>query len=388
MPSRSGCPVCASTRVEQFLRRDGVPVHQNLIMDSEESAVAISRGTLAMMVCRACGFVYNDAFDLGRLAYGSHYDNTQTHSASFAAYVDDLVAGVLAEDHMRQAVIVEVGCGKGDFLKRLVSRAAPGVTGIGFDPTYVGDDSALDGRVTFQRRFFDASCTGVSADVVICRHVIEHVPDPVGLLRSIRTAVRSGARLFFETPDVAWILRGQVFWDFFYEHCSLFTAESLRTAFEHASFTVTDTRHVFGGQYLWLEASAGQRIDSPSLAPGDVPVLAERFAEAEGARRRRWTDRVEGLRDVGGVALWGAGAKGVSFANLVDPSRELVSCVVDLNPSKQGHYLPGTGHPIVGHHALADHRIANVVLMNPNYRAENLRLLQAIGSSANLVEAE
>ena len=45
-------------------------------------------------------------------------------------------------------------------------------------------------------------------------------------------------------------------------------------------------------------------------------------------------------------------AKGVTIANLIDPTNELFACVVDLNPGKQGHFLAGTGHPIVGPHAL------------------------------------
>src|SRR5213078_3046347 len=96
---------------------------------------------------------------------------------------------------------------------------------------------------------------GLPADVVVCRHVIEHIPRPLDLLRAVRQAVaaRPHARVCFETPCVEWVLRNQVVWDFFYEHCSLFSAASLATAFRAAGFEVTDVRHVFHGQYLWLE---------------------------------------------------------------------------------------------------------------------------------------
>ena len=86
------------------------------------------------------------------------------------------------------------------------------------------------------------------------------------------------------------------------------------------------------------------------------------------------------------IAIWGAGAKGVTLVNLVDPKRELITCLVDLNPQKQGNYLPGTGHPIVDYSELRDLGVSTAILMNPNYREENQALLRKAGLSVELVE--
>ncbi|MHC5009848.1 MAG: class I SAM-dependent methyltransferase, partial [Planctomycetota bacterium] len=53
-----------------------------------------------------------------------------------------------------------------------------------------------------------------------------------------------------------------------------------------------------------------------------------------------------------------------------DPEGREIDCVVDVNPGKQGRYLPGTGHPIVGPQALASRRPAFALVLNPVYRAE------------------
>lgn len=89
---------------------------------------------------------------------------------------------------------------------------------------------------------------------------------------------------------------------------------------------------------------------------------------------------------VGGVALWGAGAKGATVSHLLDPQRELIRCIVDLNPQKQGRYIAGTGHPIVDYSRLASFGVRTAILMNPNYRAENERLLRESGISVTLTE--
>lgn len=385
--SAPACPVCAGTGCTVFLRREGVPVHQNLVMATPEAARSLARGNLAFAVCPGCGFVFNQAFDLTRLAYGEDYDNTQSCSATFDAYLDGLVQDLVERHGVRNCAIVEVGCGKGGFLRKLVEYQGADNSGTGFDPSYVGEATSPDGRLAFRRCYYDDSCTEVPADVVICRHVIEHVPDPMSLLRSVRAALSSSprARVFFETPCVDWILRNRVVWDFFYEHCSLFTAASLGCAFQRAGFAVDRVKHIFGGQYLWLEARVAEATE---LVPEqmETAALAEAYAATEERLKYQWKTRLLAAELDGPVALWGAGAKGATLANLVDPDGMFIDCVVDLNPNKQGRFIPGTGHPIVAPADLPRRGVKQAVLMNPNYREENQRLLAGHGITLDLLD--
>src|SRR5206468_766444 len=134
-------------------------------------------------------------------------------------------------------------------------------------------------------------------------------------------------------------------WDFFYEHCSLFTAPSLALALERAGFAVTGVGHVFGGQYLWAEGATRPAAGRPGAGADTVP-LARAFAADEQARVAGWRALLAGAAARGPVFAWGAGAKGVTFCNLADPDRARLAGVVDVNPAKQGRFLPGTGHPI------------------------------------------
>lgn len=380
------CPVCTAPGGEPFLVRDPVPVHQNLVVRDVGSARALLRGRLALHACDRCGFVSNGAFDPALLTYGAAYDNTQSCSPAFEAYVEGLADAVVREHGGRGMRVVEIGCGKGGFLRALIERD-PSASGVGFDPSYVGPDVEADGRLRFERRFYDASCAEVEADVIVCRHVIEHIADPVELLRLVRGTIRSeGTRVFFETPCVEWILANEVIWDFFYEHCSYFTAASLGTAFERAGFAVGSVRHTFGGQYLWAEARAARQAAHPGRPAPGTAGLARRFAAHEAARVAELRTRIAELRRQGPVAMWGAAAKGVTLANLIDRERQLVACVVDLNPNKQGAFLPGTGHPIVGPGELPAYGVRTAVVTNPNYLEENARLLRQAAIEVRLVD--
>ena len=350
--------------------------------------MGMARGELAMTVCHGCGFVFNAAFDAGKLSYSGAYDNNQAHSSSFQAYLDGLVEYLVDDAGVRGREIVDVGCGNGDFLRRLVRDPSLDNCGHGFDPAYRGPDSDCNGRARFIRSFYGPECASVQADVVVCRHVIEHVADPVALLRSVRRALdgAEAARVFFETPDVDWILRNRVIWDFFYEHCSLFSSSSLSVAFELAGFHVSAVRRVFGGQYLWLEATVDDNRTPGPRQPDTTAARAIEFTADDELMRLDWDRKLELLRQSGKVALWGAGAKGVTLANLMDPDRERIDCIVDLNPNKQGGFLPGTGHPIVDYRELSGRGVRSAILMNPNYMDENRRLLAGLDCAIELIE--
>jgi hypothetical protein len=117
-----------------------------------------------------------------------------------------------------------------------------------------------------------------------------------------------------------------------------------------------------------------------------VVELARNFRRQEPVRVASWRSQLARLAKDGPLAVWGAGAKGATFVNLADPGAELVDCVVDVNPRKQGKFVPGTAHPIVPPAELAGRGVRAALLMNPNYRTEVQELLTALGSEVRLVE--
>ena len=81
--------------------------------------------------------------------------------------------------------------------------------------------------------------------------------------------------------------------------------------------------------------------------------------------------------------LWGGGSKATAFLNLLDQERR-VSAVIDINPHKQGAFIPGTGHPVLGPDDLAELAPQRVILMNPVYRQEVAAMLADYDCRAEL----
>jgi len=358
-----------------------------MLYDTPIAARNAVRGHLEIVACLACGFVFNTLFDLALMSYGKGYENDQTYSPAFSEHVDRLAKRLLNESGVRDSRVVEVGCGKGNFLRALVESPSFGNIGWGFDPSYTGPETDLGGRVQFVRSFYSADCADLLPDVVVCRHVIEHAPDPATLLSQIAHA-STGARVFLETPDVEWILRNDVIWDFFYEHCSYFSPHSLAAAFRLTGFGDSSISHIFNGQYLWAEATAGgTREESFTDHTDKIATLVRNYVRREKRVLASWKDTIAGLREQGAIALWGAGAKGVTSAGLFDPHAQLICCVVDLNPAKQGRFVAITGHPIVPPSELKELGVQNIILMNPNYLSEVRQRLAQEQVDMNVVVA-
>jgi hypothetical protein len=368
-------------------------VHQNRACLSAEEARQFKRGDLLLAFCPWCGFVFNTAFDPGSLSYSATYENNQTCSPYFKHYLTDLAQSLMSRYGLSDKVVIEVGCGKGDFL-RLLCRDGRN-RGLGFDPTYVGPEITEDGAVRFVRAFYDSQQAQYAPDFVCCRHVIEHVQSPLGMLRTIRQTIgnRANSLVYFETPALPWILDTMTFWDLFYEHCSYFTAESLAWAFEQTGFQVLESRLAFDEQYLCIEAkptvvgsTAGTRRP-PSAT--DLWKKIQSFLVRLERRMEECEEKIEAFSRQGGCAIWGAAGKGTTLVNTIDPQNRRVRFLIDINPAKQGKYVPGTGHAIVSPEHLKERngQVAGIVNMNPNYLEENKMILRQLSLEIPIVQA-
>lgn len=361
------CPICQDAGSTLVFHQDKAPVSQNRLFRTPADARACGLGELDFRRCRACGFVWNRAFDERLLSYAEDYENNQSLSPTFSAHMDDMGRRVMADRGLEALDILEVGCGQGVFLRRLAALAGGQAASLaGFDPAWRGPERQ-DG-VRFYRDYFTAQTLAAlerPPTRLVSRHTIEHVPDPLGFLSAMRTAIGARhARLFIETPCAEWILANNMFQDFFFEHCSLFTVQSLATALDQSGFAVDSISHVFGGQYLWAEAHT-----KPDIR-----------AALGGATASRWRERLAllraGLGD-GRLALWGAGAKGVTFSLQCDPKSEFLDCVIDINPAKQGHFLPVTACPILSPEDAHARGVRGALVMNEVYFKEIATAVQA-----------
>lgn len=382
MNPAEACRACGGMDLEPFYEVRGIPVHSCLMVASRAAALAFPRGDLRLDFCRRCGFVQNGLYDASLQGYSTDYEETQAFSPTFMAFADQLARDQVERHGLSGRTVVEIGCGKGEFLVLLCEHGA--ARGIGIDPGYRPErtDSPVRERIEFIQDFYSERYAHLTGDYVCCRHTLEHIGPVHDFTALIRRTMRPGTPLFLELPDLERVLVDQAFWDVYYEHCSYFTLGSLARLAQRCGFSVSRLKKEYGDQYLILD---GEAVDGPAPLPRTADDLERTIAQvatfkaAIPGKLAALKRRVRGWHEAAETAaLWGSGSKAVSFLTTTGLG-DAVDAVVDINPHKHGKFMAGTGHEILPPQALRQRHPDHVVVMNPLYVPEITRDLADLG---------
>jgi len=346
--------------VRELYRSKELPVFQNKMYLDQGSALAAPMGSLLLVQDLNTGLIFNSIFDQKLITYDQDYQNEQAHSDFFQKHLSTVKN--IIEKNFSDKTIIEVGCGKGFFLDYLIEY---GFNVKGIDPAYEGNSPNVI------KACFDDSL-GIKADNIVLRHVLEHMPDPLAFLTKIAKANGGKGKIYIEVPCLNWILTHKAWFDIFYEHVNYFRLQDLNAMFE----TVFENGHIFGGQYIYIVADLAS-LKTPKLDESDFIEFPNDFLNVERIISKR--------NPLGKNVVWGGASKGVIFSLNAKRFGLKIDHVVDINPTKQGKYIGGTGLLVSSPDSLIDKltKDDNIFIMNSNYFDE---IVKASGNKFNYIE--
>ena len=282
------------------------------------------------------------------MVYDSAYQNEQGRSATFQRHLAEV--SLIVQKYFSGQKLIEVGCGKGDFMRQLQSA---GFDIVGVDPTFEGSSTAVI------KEYFSADL-GLRGDAIVLRHVLEHVQDPVAFLRGICEANGGKGKVYIEVPCFDWICAHRAWSDITYEHVNYFRLSDFRRMFR----SVLDAGHIFHGQYIYVVADLATIQLPPPLEYQNV-----RFPEDFAASISSYARLLQGRSN---FAVWGTASKGVVFSFYMEAAGVAVKLALDINPAKQGKYLAATGIQVQSPEAgLINLQPGDdIIVMNGNYLKE------------------
>jgi len=363
MPTRNAIPhIKAQTQSSARHSAIIVPVLPNKPLISLEEKETY--GKISLNLNTSLAFVENSSFEPHLITYDRAYQNSQAFSPRFLSHMKD-VAALLRDVYPPGTSVVEVGCGKGDFLDLLSEGAHFDV--LGFDETYGGSNPRI------QKRFLTNN-DRIKTDLIILRHTLEHIPSPHQFLELLKNVFGS-APIYIEVPDLDWIFRNQAYIDITYEHVNYFSRESLLKLFDSKNIR---SGALFDDQYQYVIAEISD-LSNRFLSDYESDHWKELDFYALFPRITETISHIDNLLSTNRKAyVWGAATKGCMFlvhCLQLNKVANKVRFAIDINPNKSGKFLPGSHVPIRDKAAFfasaSDGDL--VIVSNPSYKDEIVR---------------
>lgn len=199
---------------------------------------------------------------------------------------------------------------------------------------------------------------------VVARQVLEHVPQPNDFVRGLRDLLKPDGVGLIECPALEQAIENDRFFDFFPDHLSYFSANSLTHLFTRNGFDVLKAFRTMDGEYneVWVKRKEFADFTELQNAANNIAHAFHVFLENEAATGRK-------------VAIWGAGAKGILTLASVDVSS--ISYLIDKDPIKHGRFTPVSHLQVRSPEILLEDSIDTVVITALAYKDEITRDLAA-----------
>jgi methylation protein EvaC len=316
---------------------------------------------LEVGACEACAMVQLVHCVDARLVFRADYPYLSSSSARMREHFESVARHLMADELPPDGFVVEIGCNDG-VMSAVLAEA--GVRHLGIEPSAgVAAAAARKGVRVLVDFFGEGAASRIRAsnppaDVIYAANVLSHIPDVGGVWRAVDRLLADAGVVVFEEPYLGAVLKSNAFDQFYDEHIFYFSVTSVRRMLELHGFELVDATplSVHGGSMRYTAARAGRRRVDDGVAAQLATEKAAGLVSPE--RLSAFGRRVEGIRDrlvelLCGLAAdgkrvlgYGATAKSCTAVNYCGITTDLVECIVDTTPSKQGKYSPGAHLPI------------------------------------------
>lgn len=257
--------------------------------------------------------------------------------------------------------ILEVGCGRGEYLA-LMNEA--GANGVGIEYATEAAAACRAAGLSVETAFIEGPetrLTGAPFDGFMILNFLEHLPAAHRVLQDIGAQLQAGGIGMVEVPNFDMILERRLFAEFIPDHLFYFTRATLTTLLEANGFEVLSCRELWHGYLLSATVRKRRRLDLSPLADTQA-ALGHLFAE--------FLDRFDARR----VAVWGAGHQALALISLLG-LKDRIAYVVDSAPFKQGRFTPATHLPIMPPERLEAGDVEAVIVLAASYSDEVARII-------------
>jgi SAM-dependent methyltransferase len=360
-----------------------------MLWKSQREALNAPTGDIKLAFCQQCGYIGNVLFEPDKIRYDQEYTFSMYFSPTFREFINSVILRLVERYHLRDKTILEIGCGEGDFLRLFCELGQN--HGVGIDPIATSHVELINGRqVAFIQDWYTEKYANQEVDLICCRQALDQLPQPKKIVELIRLNIgrRNQIVTYVEVPNATAIFEDMLIRNIMYEKSSWFTLYSLTRLFELSGFEVLSVEPCFdGGQYLGIEAIPALHAAGSTASSDELTKFAQSVATFETKHRQKiknWEEQLSVIRQLGQrVIAWGSGAGGINFFSTLRITKEEIPFVIDINPKRQGRFLPLTGQQVMPPEFLQQYTPDVVIITNATYEQEIRQQISAMGIHCN-----
>lgn len=274
------------------------------------------------------------------------------------------LAGRVSSRFASDAAVMEVGCGDGWLLRELHRLGYRDLFGI--DPSRASSADPFERvEVGYFPDDLPPEVRHRQFDLVICRHVLEHIEAPGPFVRNLAVAIKDTGEVWIEVPDLRSTIDRGLWGNFYQLHCNYFCDQTLDAVAAQSNLRCLGGEwvDVFGGSLL-------RRYGKGTSASLNAPIPLTGVGEAVAHFRRELAALAESLPP--GAVGYGAAERTAAMVGLAPEFKSRLSALYDGNHLLHGRYLAGTQLQILPKERLTDHPPPAIVLFAISNAAEIL----------------
>lgn len=330
-------------------------------------AINMDKYLLDYVQCMRCSHIWNTLFDYRVIPYEENPNKMFNTGALWQLYIKKMLKQLNAylPEH---PTVIDIGCGNGHFIRDLAKINPTSGRFLGFDPNTSGESG---NGIEFVPGYFEpiTDIKKYQPDLIIMRHVLEHLEDPAEVLEQLALASLSLNKpiyFFAETPCVDLAVNlGRVV-DFFYEHPSQFTKNSFSRLMQ------------LGGEVHWINTDYGDEVVNGLVRLSVNREAVQQGKDAQIFSKLTQTSKQNIIAELNSLfeseqslAIWGGTGKAATFIQHYQLDNDRFPYVVDSDSEKVGTFVPGMGQEI-RHSSELTVIPADIIIITTQWRAADI----------------